>query len=630
MPYPRAAVVAALAAFALLTADVETARSAPAAESRWTDVTPDARVDAAVARAIARPEDALPAMAVLAALAEHASSGRVEAALGRLSKEASLPADVRSEARILARSLAADEGTEAGQAADHAAGVVEALSILGPFRDTGGGLETHDGPEGKEPPFSPATRDSWGSVEVGWRPVPPAFAQAGGVALDVFVHPRKESCTWLATRLTFSAARAVVVRAASTGQLRVMFDGTELGRGEDVHEALRFDRVAVRVDADAGDHLLAMKVCSGALDDDGLARVRVTDDAGAWPAGVSESAKLAGLRSGAKVTAKALGTPLGRAVDRPAPDAAARLGAAILRTLGGADDLRSPRAPGLLAGLSEGNPDPDRLAMAAWIAPSGANKSAWLNRARAGGDERTAGFAARRLVERHLEAHLPDWAMATLRGAGLDRATDPEAILLTAQVETALGTDALRVKALRRLQALAGDRRRDTPDTALALAATIAESIAPASALEIRKELAARGYRGAEWVRVLSQTRGKAEVVAAARAAFQGSVDDAEDALSVAEAVAATGAHEEARGLYEVLARWAPNRAGVWSGLAQEFGAAPRGMPRPVRRSLRPCGAPASSHLARRATATSWPCGPTRGRRTPSRTRTRSTSSPPR
>ena len=50
---------------------------------------------------------------------------------------------------------------------------------------------------------------------------------------------------------------------------------------------------------------------------------------------------------------------------------------------------------------------------------------------------------------------------------------------------------------------------------------------------------------------------------------------DAGDALAVARVIARTGAHEEARALYEQLSRWAPNRAPVWAGLAEELSAIP-------------------------------------------------------
>src|SRR5205085_427911 len=118
-------------------------------------------------------------------------------------------------------------------------------------------------------------------------------------------------------------------------------------------------------------------------------------------------------------------TPRLQATPSPHAVADAYLAAAIARTLGGADDMKSPRAPGILDVLTRNKDlDPDLLAMAGWIAPSGANRSGWLNmaRARAGEskDVRTLGFVDRRLVAEHVSAHMSDWAMAAFRGAKLD------------------------------------------------------------------------------------------------------------------------------------------------------------------------------------------------------------------
>jgi hypothetical protein len=531
-------------------------------------------VDRAAARALApdATEHArLAALATIVALSDRAENDRAQNALARIAAAPSVTGEVRGEAALVARMLAADEGTEAGLRSDHLLGVVEALSVLGPFHDTGGGLEAHDGPELATAPFAPAARYSWGSYEVAWRQVPRPFATAAGVPLDLFVFPRKESCTWVATHLTFSAParQTVTIHAASTGQIRVMFDGAEVARDANVHESLRFDRAAARLDMEPGDHLLAAKICSGALNDDGRVRLRITNDDGAWPRGVEESAAVANARK--RATGHPITTPLARAIDKPAGDVDARLDAAILRTLGGADDMRSPRAPGLLAALAEGAVDTDRLAMAAWIAPSGANRSAWLNRARDGGDERTRGFVQRRLVERHLDAQLADWAMAELHGARIAEAKDPEAALLAARVELALGTDTLRVRAMRRLAAVVDASPKSVPDAVLSLLARVAESVQPGLAASARGKLATRGDVGGDWVRVSAATKGRAEAILAARRAFAGGVEDADDALLVAQTVARAGAHAEARALYEQLARLAPNRAGVWAGLAQEM-----------------------------------------------------------
>jgi hypothetical protein len=563
-----------------MAADARVARSeSPPPAARWTDSTPDLRIDAAVARAAANGKDEhaqLAAMAVIDAIAQRATEGHGETALAKIgasAKAAALAPDVVQNASLLARTLAADEGTDAGAVADHALGVVTAQSILGPFRDTGGGLDAHDGPESKDAPFSPTARYSWGTVEVTWREVPRGFAQASGTPLDLFVSPRKESCAWVATHLTLAAKQSVTAYAASTGQVRLLLDGVDVGRDEDVHESLRFDRIAGKADLEAGDHLLAAKVCTGALDDDGQVRLRVTDDTGAWPAGVSESANLTGARAAKKPVIHPIATALARAIGKPAADLDARLDASILRTLGGADDLRSPRAPGLLATLADGTIDADRLAMAAWIAPSGANRSAWLYRAREQGDDRTKAFVARRLVERHLDAHLSDWARAALAGSQIDRARDGEAALLSAQVDEALGVDSLRIRAMRRLEAVSRAAPKTVPFVVLESLASLSEGIAPSVAAWAREQLALRGERGADRVRVVGHTGERADLLAASRAAFAGGLADADDAVEVAQAVASAGAHDEAKALFEQTARWAPNRATVWAGLAQEIGA---------------------------------------------------------
>lgn len=538
-------------------------------------------IDAALARAVASRASVraqVASLAAIATLSDRAQYGHARTAFERVAAEASLGADVRGDAALLARMLAPDDATDAGADADARVGVIDALSVLGPFRDTGGGLDAHDGPEG---PGGVSFGDirarySWGSYEVAWRALPRAYVPAEGTPLDVFVFPRKESCTWVATKLTVATSQKLVLRVASTGQVRLIFDGADVGRDDVVNAKLRFDRIAARVTASSGAHLFGAKVCSGALPDDGRVRLRVTDDAGVWPHGVVASADLTGIAPrgarAAKPTVETLATPLARALSDPGAGADAQLEAAVVRTLGGADDLRSPRAPGMLATLAGAAADADHLAMAAWISPSGANRSSWLNRARAAAnDPRTRSFVDRRLVERHLDAGLPDWAMVALAGAEIGKAQDTEAGLLVAQVDAALGTDALRLRAMHRL----GDVARahpEAPDAVLEMLADLAQSYDAALALSTRERLAARGEVGGARVSA-AQARGAEPVVAAARRALAGGVDDADEALEVAQTIARAGAHEDARAAFGLLARWAPNRAGVWAGLAEEMGA---------------------------------------------------------
>ena len=565
----------------LITADAPRALSAPSPPAfRRTDATPDAMIDDALARATAEgaTEHAQAAsLVVMLTLADRAENGRAERALARVAETASVPAEVRTQARLLARMAAAEGPTESGAREDHALGVVQALSVLGPFRDTGGGLDAHDGPEGDHAPFGTDARYSWGSYDVAWREVPRVFAQATGVPLDLFVHPRKESCTWLASALDVAKAQPLVLHVASTGQVRLVLDGADVARDDAVNAALRLDRLAVRVDVSAGRHLLAAKVCSGALDDDGQVRLRVTGETGRWPDGVTESPwSSTGLHAGKRAAARPVPTLLASVIARKDGDVEARLDAAVVRTLGGADDLRSPRAPGILAALADGGLSADAFATAGWIAPIGSNRSGWLLRARAEGDAGTRAFAERRLVERHLQAGMPDWAMATLRGAKLDDAKDAEAALIAARVELALGTDALRMRALHRLEAAVRAAADKAPDAVLEQLAHTAEGIAPDVALEMRERLASRGDRGADVVRMVASVRGRAAAIAAAQRAFAGGVTDASDALvGRADHRAHGRSRGGARGSTRQLARWAPNRAPVWAGLAQELSAAP-------------------------------------------------------
>src|SRR5262249_40642995 len=138
--------------------------------------------------------------------------------------------------------------------------------------------------EGPEQPGEawgdPNASYAWGAYEVRWRPVPNEAVSARGVPLDLFIRPRKESCSYLATKVNIVGRAPLLLYVASSGSVRLIWDGADAAASDDVHPGLVFDRLAVKVDATAGDHLLALKVCSGALDDEGRVRVRASDSAG--------------------------------------------------------------------------------------------------------------------------------------------------------------------------------------------------------------------------------------------------------------------------------------------------------------------------------------------------------------
>jgi transglutaminase-like putative cysteine protease len=548
------------------------------AEHRWTDETPDSMIEDAKARATAKgaPEaDVLAAAITIDALAGRALFGHAQAALEEIARASTN--DVSADVRSLARSMAPDEGTDEGMIEDAKIGVISKLAILGPFRDTGGGLDAKDGPEAKGASFADLSAHySWGTVEVGWRPVAAHYATARGVPLDLFIYPRKESCSWVATRISLASAAPLVVHLASSGSARLMFDGVLLDKSDDVHSSAKIDRLAARLTAPAGAHLVAAKICTGALDDDGRVRLRITAEGGT-PLDVSPSADLGGVATlPAAPTSwkqRRVGTPLSRvlAVEKTTDLA---LDAAVLRSLGGTDDLKSPRAPGILDSIAQAKDlDADRLAMVGWIAPSGANRSGWLNlaadRASRTQDARTRAFAERRLVAERANARMLDWAIATARGANIG-ALDPEGLLIHATIDEALGTDALRTGAFRKLSEAMDASPATIPSSLLLDLAPLAAQYDAARLLAVRQLLAKRGAGGSDLVDAVAM-RGQNAVEGAARAAFDGELEDADDGIAVVRTASRAGAHGIARSLLEQLVTFAPNRAEVWAGLAEEL-----------------------------------------------------------
>ncbi len=592
-PAPRSAVQAARPAPAAASA----AASAPPSP-RWTDETPDAMIEDAKARALApgAPQaDILAAAIVIHALEPRAENGLAERALQAIATGTS--GEVAGEVALLRRSLADDEGTGPGAEADRRLGVLTELAVLGPFRDTGGGLDAHEGPEapaapgGKKGSFADTRRRySWGTVDVAWRAVPPHYASASGVPLDLFLAPRTESCSFVASAITVPRRQPLVVRVASTGSVRMVFDGKDVAESEDVATSATVDRLAALVTAEEGTHLVAVKVCTGALGDDGHVRLRLTDSHGA-PLRLQASADLSTLpdlppRPVARGLPGAAGARRPRGVDtllgrvlsgrpdgRATTNVVPRLDEAVARTLGGADDSRSPRAPGLLDNLARRPElDADTLALIGWISPSGANRSSVLNRAlslAAGVDPRARAFAERRLIAQRLNSHLVDWGVATAQSTHLGK-SDGEALLLNALLADALGTDALRTQALRELETFTIHQPSLAPTALLRELAHLAATYDPSQLRAAREVLAARGYRGHDLVSAMG-TQSSDALAGAAKNAFDGNLEDADDGLAVADSLSRAGRHDDARAAYAQMTEWAPNRWEAWSGLAHEL-----------------------------------------------------------
>jgi hypothetical protein len=627
--------------------------------ARWTAATPDDMVDQVLARAAQGGDDALAALVVAASLDDRAYFGRAREGLTHLGDGSSPLAD---EARWLGYRLAPAEApspwtgsrTIAYDVAPDPTGLVKSFALLGPFQDTGGGLMRREGPEAPGQRWSDTSaRFAWGVYDVSHRRVLPTTVTARGLPLDLYVHPRAESCTYLGTRVTVPAsAKPFLVHVAASGAVRLIWDGADVAASEDAHPRLVLDRLSARIEPTAGDHLLALKVCTAAVGDEGRVRLRLTDEKRA-PLALATSSDLSTLRLSppapaapkvvdeapapakarkpapaevdpfddeppakkpAAAPAKALAAPakkggaaaakkpaapvedeasapagaasivppkgvsvvrtaLEKALDLGAsPTTAQALSAAILRTLGGAEDGRSPRAPGLLDRIT-GAPGlpPDLLAMAGWISPFGANRSGWLNlaltRGTTEGDPRTRAFAQRRLIAAHLSSHYIDWAIASMSEEPFASARDPEARLIRALAKRKLGSSGLNRAAREELGELDRELGAKTPLSVLTelLDATRGESKAHLALTRRLADLRADG-RGFGYVQAFrSEGAAALEIAAAATLGQQSSADDL---LRTGRELLDLGRYAWAREVFYVATRLAPNRSGAFQGLA--------------------------------------------------------------
>lgn len=559
-------------------------------------------VDLALARAKANGTDAFAALLVAAALDERATLNKVRMGLRSIGQ---LPQPIADDARWLAavltptgagptwtgsQAIAYDVGADV-------TGLVRSFSILGPFPDKGNGLSEKEGPEAPGQSFiDPNTKYSWGVFDVAWRRTLPASSTPRGVPLDLYIHPRTETCSYLASKVVLNAAAKamtpLLMHVASTGNVRVMWDGADVAVSEDVHQRLLVDRLAFRIDVSPGPHLVALKVCSGSLQDEGRVRVRFST-LDHKPTSVLASSNLLGLtlpppakpvpaKPSAKSDKPALVLPKGvtrvptfleQGLDvgtSPKPDAALR--AAILRTLGGADDTRSPRAPGLFEVVVRDKAiTPDLLALTGWMSPSGAERTERLNlafdRAKAANDPETLAFAQRRLFEASLTARLPDWALARVREAPLSTAIDLEARLLKLAGRSRMNVAGARRSDREQLSAMTNELRGRVPVAVWAelVDASFGDG---ASLLNATKRLAdmradSRSSRFVAAHRML----GGAELEKAAADVLVHQ-DSADELVAIGNMLLDAGRNTWAREVFFLTTKLSPNKAAAFHGLA--------------------------------------------------------------
>ena len=438
------------------------------------------------------------------------------------------------------------------------------------------------------------------------------MVSARGLDLDLYISPRKESCTYLESVVSLPALPAqggsgpasagsagpvaAILELGSSGSFRLAWDGVELGRSEEVHPELVLDRAAARVPADGREHLLSVKVCSAAMADAGRVRVRFVDDR-YQPVAVESSSDLerlgavaAQVRSRLPATGAADGSSSGgRAVERiktPLEQAvetadqassAQRLAAALVRTLGGAEDLRSPRAPGLLDGVvADAALRPDELAIAAYVSPSPSNRSGWLGqaleRALAAHDEDTAVFAERALVESQVQAGMSELAFANARREPLGSRRDPHARLLRAHTLAALGGPGLVQSALSELRAIVAELGDRTPIAVWRSIATLGaqtDPSDPSAILEAMKHLRSLGpeFGGARYARAFSLFG--AEALERAARTEMGGVHSARELAEIGALLFDTGRYGAAREAFALGAELSPNTAAALVGLGE-------------------------------------------------------------
>lgn len=686
----RAAVLSGLT-LALVIGPGAVSAQAPAAGAapsgiRWTAATPDEMIDQALARAKAGGDDALAALVTASFLDERGAFGRARTGLDAIAGSSSALAD---DARWLSARLKPDPKPAVWPGARvvsydapaNATGLVTGLAVLGPFQDTGGvGLDKKEGPEAPGESFADmGARYSWGVYEVAWRKAIPASVTARGLPLDLYIYPRTESCTYVASKVSFpSGTKKVLLFGAASGTVRLIWDNKTITKSDDVHPKLVLDRAAAEIDVSPGPHLVAAKVCTSAVNDEGRVRLRFTDEA-RKPITVNASSDLRGLvlpanedpkkaaadadaKGGAKGApakggakgAPAKGAPAkggggkpdatakpadpkggkpkvnfaggGKPVDKPAvtppkggakgapakggakpapakPDATAKseppppvarpietslekalklgdgatplqvLSAAILRVIGGAENAASPRAPGLLdrvtatAGIAV-----DTLAMAGWIATSGANKSGWLNLAYARGlvekDPASVAFAQRRLAAGHITGSSPEWGLTSIEDEPFKSANDPEARLIRSMAKRRLGGAGLQRTALEEMQALATELGDKAPVSLWDEIASASYTLPEVRLRAVQKLAELRAdARGPMYVRAFRPSGGAALESAAAEALVR--MTNAADVGNIGRELYEAGRYAWARELYYMATVLGPNRAAGFTGLAE-------------------------------------------------------------
>ncbi len=529
---------------------------------------------------------ALGRAALAASLADRARPGHAADAIDSMVKAGGVGAGVQAELTLLARRLR--------RLPD--AGVARDVALLGPFQDTGGELTHAQQAESNGFVWSVKDDYSWGSVQNRWRVVPTQFVRADGVPLDAFVHPRAESCSYIATFLDLATPQSFHVRAAGTGGLRLFVDGKPIATSDELHAGSLFDRLGAHVTGERGSHSVALKVCSGPLGDAGRARLRIFAADGT-PLPTHPRPPLTALAA-SKSTEEP--TPLALALKQGSD--AVRL---VLLTAGGADDAKSPRASGISEALARATTtDPNGAALVTALAPSRGLRSEVALRFAA--DRKLGFYFARRAVEAALAGGLTDYAYALFLGAGLDKLSDNETTLLRAVIDDATGSEVFRHAAQKRVAAAVNTNRAAAPDGMLEW--LVGHAATPIQARDAALELQRRGRPGLYTLTAIGALESRAAIQARATALFEGGALRAEELVTAVRFLESRGLAGEARPLAFLLIKlFAPNRSEAFEAfadLAKRSGHAQDVVPALARAAmLAPADARLRTELAYRATS---------------------------
>ncbi len=577
--------VATLPLFVALTS--LSAHGAAKDPSRWTAATPEALITRARDAAIKGGVDSLARLVLIASLNEDAGARSARAALRSVARSSSA---VANDAKWLALTLEPAKQRPAwagigklpydGTAEQ---GLVGSFAVLGPFENTGGGLSRKEGPESAGHDFRSADY-SWGVYAVRTRRTLLSSMSPRGLPLDLYVHPRKESCSYLSTVVAVAAAERLTIRVATAGAFRLRWDGHDLLKDDEVHEALSVDRAAVNVEATKGDHLLTLKVCSAARPDDGRVRVRLTDASGK-PAALQTSSELARLqrvleRSRKRTTAPTSSpgrTSLAKALALgPEPSPRRALAAALLRTLGGAEDTQSLKSPGLLDRVMD-SPDrnTDQLLMCGYVTPFSANRSGWLQQAlelaKSSGDDAAQALAQRALTLARLRAGLGDLAETSVHAPPLSKAQDAHAKWLRAYVKERLSGSGLKQAALDEMLAIAGAQGGNTPVSVWRAIARLSRRGRPRTYLGALQRLTEQLPEVAGQQFVAAHRFMGAESMEKVAMPLLLQQHHANEVIRIAQLLLKAGRYRAAREAFELATLLAPNRSAAHRGLARSL-----------------------------------------------------------